>query len=127
MPMIVRAPLAGSDTLLLDPAAKAALRARTGAAAVDMESHRVTAIAAESRLPCFVVRAISDHSGRALPRLAATALDADGRPRLRAVAIGLLRRPADLPALLRAAHDSRLALTALGRAADACIPALLAR
>jgi hopanoid-associated phosphorylase len=117
--------IAGSDTVLLDPAAKAALRARTGAAAVDMESHRVAAVAAKAGLACRAVRAISDPADRALPALAADALGPDGRPLMRTVIAGLLRRPGDLPALLAAGRDSRMALAALRRAADAVMGALL--
>ncbi len=119
--------LAGSEEVLLDPAAKAELRARTGAAAVDMESHRVAAAAAAAGLPCIAVRAISDPAERALPRLATDALDDRGRPRIGAVLAGLLRHPGDLPALLAAGRDSRAALAALRDAADGLIPALLAR
>jgi adenosylhomocysteine nucleosidase len=125
-PKIVHAVIAGSDTLLLEPAAKTVLRARTGAAAVDMESHRIAAVAAEAGLPCFALRAISDQADRPLPQLAATALGADGRPRVRAVLAGLARRPADLPPLLRAARDSRTALAALIGVAENVIGPLLA-
>jgi hopanoid-associated phosphorylase len=117
--------IAGSETVLLDPTAKAALRARTGAVAVDMESHCVAAVAAGAGLACLAVRAISDPADRALPALAADALGPDGRPRIGAVIWGLLRRPGDLPALLAAGRDSRAALAALRGAADAVIGALL--
>jgi nucleoside phosphorylase len=117
--------IAGADSVLLDPAAKAALRARTGAAAVDMESHRVAAVAAGAGLACLGVRAISDPADRALPALAADALGPDGRPRTGAVIGGLLRRPGDLPALLAAGRDSRAALAALRGVADTVIGALL--
>ena len=117
--------LAGSDSVLLKPAAKAALRRRTNAAAVDMESHRMAAMARGARLPCLAIRAVSDPSGRRLPALVANALDADGRPRPGAVLRGLARRPWDLPALIAAGRDSRAALATLSAAADALIPALL--
>jgi nucleoside phosphorylase len=130
-PLAAASLVAGSDALVLDPAAKAALGRRTGAAAVDMESHRLATVAAEAGLPCFVVRAVSDPAGRALPALAATALDAAGRPRIGAVLAGLARRPGDLAALIRAARDSRAALATLRGAADpvlgAALGALLAR
>ena len=118
--------LAGSDTVLCTPAAKAALRRRTGAAAVDMESHLAAAAARRARLPSLAVRAVSDPASRRLPALAATALDETGRPRAGAVLRGLVRRPWDLPALIAAGRDSRAALAALAAAADALIPALLA-
>lgn len=125
--MLAEMLIAGSDAVLLDPAAKAALRARTGAAAVDMESHRVAAVAARAGLACFAVRAVSDPAGRALPRLAQDVLDARGRARLGAVVAGVMRHPRDLPALLAAGRDSRAALAALRGAADRVMGALLAR
>jgi hypothetical protein len=84
-------------------AEKATLFQRTGAVAVDMESHRIARVAAESGagLPALAIRAIGDPAGRALPALAATALGEDGRPRVGPVAAGLMRRPGDLAALLR--------------------------
>jgi adenosylhomocysteine nucleosidase len=118
--------LAGSDAVLFTTAAKVALRRRSGAAAVDMESHRIAAVARRARLPSLAVRAVSDTASRRLPALAADALDEAGRPRAGAVMRGLLRRPWDLPALFAAGRDSRAALAALSSAADGLVPALLA-
>ena len=73
------------------------------------------------------MRAVSDPACRALPKVAAGALDADGRPRIASVLAGVLRSPADLPALVSAARDSRAALAALRNAADAVFGALTAR
>lgn len=126
-PAHTRLLIAGSDVVVITPAAKAELRRRTGAAAVDMESHRLAAVSARAGLPCLAVRAISDPADRALPALSAGALGPDGRPRIGAVLARLLRRPGDLPALIAAARDSRAALTALRSAADALMRDLLAR
>lgn len=118
--------LAGSETVLCKPADKAALRHRTGAVAVDMETHRVAAIARNAGLPCIAIRAISDPAGRKLPALVASALDENGRPRIKAVLTGIASRPWDLPALIRAGGDSRAALRSLSDKAGLLIPALLA-
>lgn len=48
--------------------AKRALSARTGAHAVDMETHAVAMAAAEARLPCLAIRVVSDDADQALPR-----------------------------------------------------------
>lgn len=101
--------LAGSDEVVTSAEAKAALRARTGAIAVDMETHRVAAVAAERRIPCLAVRAISDPAGRALPSLAASALSEDGHPMIVRVLLGLAGRPWELPDLIRAGRDSNKA------------------
>lgn len=110
------APLAASDTLLADAAAKAALHARTGAVAVDMESGAVARFAATRGLPFAVLRAVADGPTDALPRAAWHALTPDGRPALRAVLAGLARRPWELPALIRLGRASARAHAALAQA-----------
>lgn len=118
--------LAGSEIVVCRSAAKKALHHRTGAVAVDMETHRIAAIAREAGLPCLAIRAISDPASRNLPALVAHALDEEGRPRIGAVLRGLVFRPFDLPALIRAGRDSRKAFGALSSAAGYVVPALLA-
>lgn len=115
----------GLDRMAATTAEKATLLQRTGAVAVDMESHRVARVAAEAGLPALAIRAIGDPAGRAPPALAATALGEDGRPRIGPVAAGLMRRPGDLAALLRIKRDTDAALAALAGAAYMAIAALL--
>ena len=117
----------GLDRMVLSAAEKAALFERTGAVALDMESHRVALVAAAAGLPFLAVRAIGDPAGRALPALAARALGEDGRPRIGPVVAGLLRRPGDLAALLRVKRDTEAALAALAAVAETLIPAILPR
>ncbi|MFK7943483.1 MAG: adenosylhopane nucleosidase [Paracoccaceae bacterium] len=110
--------LVGSDVVVTSVAEKASLRARTGALAVDMETHKVAEVAAARALPCLAVRAISDPADRALPVLAASALNEDGRPRIGRVIKGLVRQPWELPCLVAAGRDSNRALATLRAAAD---------
>jgi len=117
----------GLDRMVLTVAEKAALFERTGAVAVDMESHRVALVAAAAGLPVLAVRAIGDPAGRALPALAARALGEDGRPRIGPVVAGLLRRPGELAALLRVRRDTEAALAALAAVAETLILAILPR
>ncbi len=114
----------GLDRMVLSAAEKAALFERTGAVAVDMESHRVARMAEEAGLPAVAIRAIADPADRTLPALAARALGGDGRPRIGPVALGLLRRPGELGALLRVKRDTDTALAAPGIAGQV-IPAVL--
>ncbi len=110
------APIAGSDVLVPNPSAKTALLAATGAAAVDMESHVVARHARRLGVPFAVLRAIADSAADAIPPAAANGLDTDGNPAPWQVMRALLRRPQDLPGLIRLARLSR---TALSRLADA--------
>jgi adenosylhomocysteine nucleosidase len=111
--------LLGADAIVASPERKAVLRRESGAIAVDLESHHVARAAVESGLPFLVLRAVADPAERALPAAALIELDADGRPALPAVLLSLARHPAQLPALLRVAIDTRRALRALGRVAVA--------
>ncbi len=110
---------AGVDTTVLTPEDKAALRAKTGAVAVDMESHVAARYAAERNIPFAAVRAVSDPAGRALPKLAAQALTPAGGVHYGRVVSGLARAPRDLGALLEAGRDSSAAFATLRRAGRA--------
>lgn len=107
--------LAGAETAIPDVADKGALRVKTGAAAVDMESHVAAAFAAAHRLPFGAIRVVCDPAGRALPPLALEALRSDGGIDLLAIFRNLIRRPAQLAALPGLARDAAKAVAALGR------------
>ena len=59
--------IATVDSIVATTAAKRDLRAATGAAIVDMETHAVAAAAAAARIPCASVRIVSDAAGDELP------------------------------------------------------------
>lgn len=105
--------LAASAALVATPAEKRALHAATHALAVDMESGVAARFAAARGLPFAVLRAVADTAAEAVPRAAADALDAEGRPRPLAVLAALLGRPWELPALIRLARRSAAAHRAL--------------
>ena len=115
----------GLDRVVLSTAEKALIFERTGVAAVDMETHVVARVAADAGLAAVAVRAICDPAGQVLPDLVARALGEDGRPRIRPVIAGLLRRPSDLPALLRVKRDADAALATLASVADKAVMAAL--
>ncbi|MEM8824855.1 MAG: phosphorylase [Pseudomonadota bacterium] len=117
----------GSEAIIGDPAEKAALHRRTGAAIVDLESHGVAAAADRAGLPFFVIRAVSDDARHRLPAYLADAVTPDGRPRLGPVLAGLARSPTTLPALIRLGRNTSKALEALERAGETDLPALLRR
>ena len=59
--------IATVDSIVATTAAKRDLRAATGAAIVDMETHAVAAAAAATTTPCASVRIVSDAAGDELP------------------------------------------------------------
>ena len=108
----------GVDLAATTVAAKAALRAQTGAAAVDMESHVAARVAARHGLPFGVLRVISDTAHRDLPPAACVPLRTDGGVDLPRVLAALARQPSQLPDLLRLARDTNRALAVLLRRLD---------
>ncbi|MGH8273037.1 MAG: purine phosphorylase [Gammaproteobacteria bacterium] len=101
------AALATAVRPLADSEAKAALAARTGAGAVDMETVAVAAVAAARGAPFAVVRAIADPLELALPSVVLAAVSE--RFLAPEVALRLLARPSDLSAVRRLAGVMRTA------------------
>ncbi len=94
-------------------AEKARLHRETGAAAVDLESGAVARVAEAHGLPFAALRAICDPAGRTLPPAALVALGRDGRIRLGALAVSLLRQPGQMAGLVRLGADAAAARRAL--------------
>lgn len=103
--------LGGGGVLATIDAKRAAFLA--GAAAVDLESAAVARAAAAHGLPFAVLRAVCDEAGRALPRAAVMALDAEGRIRLWRVLAAVLRQPRDISRLIGLGRDGARARGAL--------------
>jgi hopanoid-associated phosphorylase len=110
---IVSGVLVGVEEVVLGQVGKAALRATTGADAVDMESHIAARYAARNGLPFAAVRVISDPAHRALPELAAAALKPDGNIDVWKVMRGIARKPSDIRALVSSGRDFKRALRGL--------------
>jgi adenosylhomocysteine nucleosidase len=108
--------VAGVDAMAATPADKAALRAATGAALVDMETHCVARACAAAGRPWAALRAVADDAATTLPAWTARLIREDGRVDALASAKGALNHPADLPALLRVGRASARAHAALKRA-----------
>jgi len=111
--------VAGRSVAAATRAEKGALFGETGAVAVDMESHHVAEVASRHGLPFIVIRAIADTAEDTLPEAALKGLNEEGRPAIGAVLLSLLKKPWQLPGLIRVALRSRTAMNALlrGRAA----------
>lgn len=115
IPDVVRAPIAGVDAILIGASAKAACFRATHASAADMESHIVARVAARSGIPFAVLRTIADRAGSELPEAAAIALTDDGRVNYRAVCASVLRKPGQIPALIRTGREANAAFYSLFR------------
>jgi hopanoid-associated phosphorylase len=105
--------IAGTDVAIACTHAKRRLHEKTGAVAIDMESHVAARIAVEHRIPFAAFRVITDPSHRALPPAALVATSADGRVDFRAIMRSLIQQPEQVPTLLRLALDSWAARQAL--------------
>lgn len=108
-------PIMGVPAPVPHPSAKRALFQRTGAVAVDMESHIVASVAAAHGMPVAAIRVITDPAVRALPQSALVAMRPNGTTDIVAMIRTVMQRPRELPALLRTALDARAARATLMR------------
>ncbi|HMO63966.1 MAG TPA: hypothetical protein PKE47_01850 [Verrucomicrobiota bacterium] len=102
---------------------KAAVRARTGADAVEMESGVIVSAGRAAGVPAAVVRVISDAAGDDLPLDFNALMTPAGRLSLPRLALAVAARPGRIPALVRLGRSSRRAAEkladVLGRVLDA--------
>jgi hopanoid-associated phosphorylase len=112
IPGAIRGMLFGVPGPVTHPQTKAALYLKTGAIAVDMESHIVGGVAAAHGLPMAAIRVIADPAARAIPPSALAAMRPNGTTDVAAMIWSMLKRPSDLPAVVRTALDARAARAA---------------
>jgi adenosylhomocysteine nucleosidase len=110
----------GSDVIIWKAETKSGLYDTTGALAVDMESQVAARFAAKRNLPLAALRVISDDARHVLPPAALVAMKPDGGIALGRVLGSLLRKPAQVPALVRTARASNRAFAELLRCRDLC-------
>jgi len=115
LPSAVHAEIVGTDAPVAEPSEKRRLHLRTGAVAVDTESHVAARIAAAHRIPFAACRAVIDPAHSLLPPAAMYGLRHDGTADVFAVLRSVVRQPSQLPALTRTALDARVAAAALRR------------
>jgi len=116
--------LLGVTAPVADPQAKRALYLKTGAVAVDMESHVVARVGAARGLPVAAIRVITDPAMRGLPKAALAAMRPNGTTDIAAMIRSLLQRPRELPALVRTALDARAARATMIRGRQLLGPGL---
>jgi hopanoid-associated phosphorylase len=103
----------GSEVMLTRATDKADAHRRTGALAIDMESHVAARLAGRLGLPFAAARVVSDAADRDLPDAVKVGMTPEGGMALGAVLWALARRPAQLPALIRAGREAQIAFRAL--------------
>jgi adenosylhomocysteine nucleosidase len=81
--------------------------------AVDMESFALLQAANKKRVPCAVVRVISDSFDRDMPAELDTMVDPQGRVKIAGVVRYVAKHPLMVPALMRLGRDSKTAAEAL--------------
>ncbi len=120
LPFAHQGQLFGSDVIIEKPETKAGLHDATGALAVDMESQVAARFAAKRNLPLAGLRVISDDASHVLPPAALVAMKPDGGIALGRVLGSLLKKPSQVPALIRTARASDKAFAELLRCLDLC-------
>lgn len=123
IPDSVSGMLLGVPAPIAHPEAKRALYLKTGAIAVDMESHIVASVGLEHELPVAAIRVITDPAKRALPISAVAAMRPNGTTNIGAMLRSVLSRPRELPALFQTALDARAARATLVRGRNLLGPA----
>jgi adenosylhomocysteine nucleosidase len=99
--------------LIATSADKRSLARQTGAVMVDMESAAIAEACKEARVPCAVVRAISDTAETELSKATATIITVGGRVLFWELLAAVFRAPGFVVEMWRLARDSRIAARAL--------------
>ncbi|HTC84350.1 MAG TPA: hypothetical protein VK683_08335 [Rhizomicrobium sp.] len=120
LPYAHQGSLFGSDVIIEKPETKSGLHQATGAMAVDMESQVAARFAASRKLPLAGLRVISDDASHVLPPAALVAMKPDGGIALGRVLFSLLKKPAQVSALVHTARTSNKAFAELLRCRDLC-------
>jgi adenosylhomocysteine nucleosidase len=110
---VVSGVLVGVEEVVTGQLGKSALRATTGADAVDMESHIAARYAEENGLPFAAIRVISDPAHRALPEIATSAILPNGNVDKWKVIRNVARNPRAIPQLMSTARDFNRAIAGL--------------
>ena len=124
IPDAVHGPIVGVRKPVAHSAAKSALHQRTGAIAVDMESHVVARAAMQHGVPLAAIRVVVDPVERTIPRSALAGTRSDGTIDPLAVVRSLMRYPRDLVGLVRMSFDARAARATLVRGSALLGPGL---
>lgn len=116
-----------ADAVIATPAAKQALYAATGAAAVDMETWWIAAVAARAGIPCHVVRSVSDTATESIASDIATLAAINSPARQAGAALRLAwRRPSAIGELAELRERAHRAADALADYLVKCVATIAA-
>ena len=102
VPQNVHAGAIAESRVLVETAAdKRALRKRTGALALDMESAAIAKQAIRYNLPFVTIRAIADPATMSLPKPVAVSIDQNGDVRVPRLLFSIAREPGAIPGMIR--------------------------
>ncbi len=124
MPGAVQGALLGVSRPVKTTMAKRVLHQETGAIAVDMESHVVAQAAADHGLPMAAIRVIINSAALTLPEAAVRSIRPDGTTDFISLLRGVMRRPREIPPLLRIALHAQAARASLRRGRELLGPSL---
>jgi hopanoid-associated phosphorylase len=110
----------GSDVIIDKAETKIGLHDVTGALVVDMESQVAARFATKRNLPLAALRVISDDAHHVLPPAALVAMRPDGGISIPKVLWSVMKKPAQIPGLIRTGRASSKAFAELLRCCDLC-------
>ncbi|WGS19756.1 MULTISPECIES: hypothetical protein [unclassified Bradyrhizobium] len=113
IPTAVYGPIIGIDMPILACASRNELQLRSGALAVDMESHLIARLAAANSMRFVALRVVIDAAGRNVPPTALACVSSDGEISRWRLSRLLLGRPSDTLDVIKLSADWRLARKAL--------------
>jgi adenosylhomocysteine nucleosidase len=119
LPHAASGPVYADGTLISEPMQKLAIGKASCALAADMESHIAARAAEQAGLPFAVLRCISDIATHALPPAIAVAMRADGGVALARVFTSILRKPSQVPDMMRTLASFKRAYNSLQYGAQA--------
>jgi hypothetical protein len=118
IPTAVYGPILGIDVPVAAGASRGELRARSGALAVDTESHLIARLATANAMRFVVLRVVIDAAGRNVPPTALACVSGDGATSRWRLSRLLLGRPSDTLDVIKLSADWWMARKALLNCAE---------
>lgn len=115
---VYRGALLNSQDVISTAQEKQAIYEKTGALAIDMESHAIAQVAQHYALPFLAIRAIADPSTMDLPVAISGALNDEGEIDMSKIVFSLARNPKEIPHLIQIGQYFQIAKQKLSTVAS---------